>query len=212
MVGGSVQRRDNTQRCRPAAPAECLGNLLDRPVRRSRHVTATLPTNGPFGRTAATGRFGRRYEGMCRVTSRNRLSADATCWSSSCRRGHVRSALRRPTCAPSTGPGPQFRLGGRVAIHPLDPSAAFRTAVAADSTGIEPLRPGWKRPTRRSRRNAVRKSRGITSPREPGAVGSVSFGRFRCRNSPGAPAGSSILVQESPGNVTGLWKPPACIL
>ena len=82
VVGGSVQRRDNTQRCRPAAPAECLGNLLDRPVRRSRHVTATPPSNGPFGRTAATAVFGRRHEGMCRVTSRNRLSAAATCWSS----------------------------------------------------------------------------------------------------------------------------------
>ena len=153
-------------------------------------------------------RFGRRHEGMCRVTSRTGSLRPATCWSSSCRRGHDRSALRRPTCAPSTGPGPQFRLGGRVAIHPLDPSTAFRTAVAADSTEFEPLRPGWKRPTRRSRRNAVRKSRSITSPPGPGAVGAVSFGRFRCRNSPGAPAGSSILVQESPGNLPRFDRAP----
>ena len=142
------------------------------------------------------------HEGMCRVTSRTGSLRPATCWSRSCRRGHHRSAVRRPTCAPSTGPWPQFRLGGRVAIHPLDPSAAFRTAAVAGVTGIGPLRPAWIWPTRRSRRNAVRKSLSITSPREPGAVGSVSFGRFRYRNSPGAPAGSSILVQESPGKVT----------
>ena len=146
---------------------------------------------------------GRRHEGMCRVTSRTGSLRPATCWSRSCRCGHHRSAVRRPTYAPSTGPGSLFRLGGRVAIHPLDPSAAFRTAAVAGVTGIEPLRPAWKRSRRRSRRNAVRKSLSITSPREPGAVGSVSFAHLRCRNSPGAPAGSSILVQESPGNLAG---------
>ena len=69
VVGGSVQRRDNTQRCRPAAPAECLGNLLDRTVRRSRHVTATLPSNGPFGRGLLNGVGTVRHEGLHRKVS-----------------------------------------------------------------------------------------------------------------------------------------------
>ena len=166
----------------------------------SRHGNPAI--EWPIRSDGGNGGVRRRHEGMCRVTSRNRLSVACDMLVSPCRRGHDRSAVQTSTYAPSTGPGPQFRLGGRVAIHPLDPSAAFRTAVVAGGTGIGPLRPAWIWPTRRSRRNAVRKSLSITSPREPGAVGSVSFARFRYRNSPGAPAGSSILVQESPGNLT----------
>ena len=189
----------------PPRLQSALVSPLDRPVRRQVTSWQTCHPMAHSVAASSTASATVRHEGKCRgpapltltLTLRTHAMTPAMTILTPC----ARSAVRRPTYAPSTGPGPLFRPDGRVAIHPLAPSAAFRTATPVGVTGIEPLRPACRRPERRMPRHAVHERFGINSSSDPRAVGSVSFARLGCRKSLGTPTESSILVQEPPDNL-----------